>query len=123
MTMKLLILFLTCLTAGIFSKDEIIPEDVCICKHELTQLSDKVSYSASESEFCAPRQVNVANTQRVKTLAKRNNASQRTGYFIFKGGKPVNRTSISLFISTIHSFPSGFDSSDHHLISLRKLII
>ncbi len=82
-------------------------------------------FSMPESQCRIPRQTNFTNSLRTSGHAQRqNNAGQlRTGYTLVKSGKSMNEYTTSLFFRSILDFPSGMNESNHHLISLRKLII
>lgn len=86
--------------------------------------SSEYSFCAAQSEFCAPRPTNIANTQRVQTVSKRpSNVCGKECFAVVRNGKFINRNSISTFQNNIKLFPSGLFEADHHLLSLRKLII
>jgi hypothetical protein len=81
------------------------------------------SVSATESEFCVPRQVSFANTQQVQSTARRTVNTQRNSFEFAKSGKVIN-AGIRYFVQKL-SIATGSRLCDpsHILFSLGKLII
>ena len=91
--------------------------------NELSVISETVSISSPQNEFCLPRQVNLANAQRVQSTVKRTNSSSRQSCVILKDGKVINLNSTGYTERIINLFPSGLLEASHHFISLGKLRI
>lgn len=79
--------------------------------------------SASESEFCLPRQVSFGNTNRVQSTVRRTAGAQRINLEFAKSGKVVNaglRYVIQLQSVIAHS---SLAEPSRKLLCLGKLII
>lgn len=81
------------------------------------------SISPSESEFCLPRTVSFANTQRVQSGARRTNSIQRNNLEFAKAGKVLN-AGIRYFVQNqsviVHS---TLIEPSYRLLCLGRLII
>ncbi len=86
---------------------------------------ENYSFSSPETQCRVPRQSNFTSTLRTFSQAQRNSSSNhsRHGFVLTKSGKSMNEYTTSLFFISILNFPSGLNEANHHLISLRKLII
>ncbi len=91
--------------------------------HHINEIQADSSISASESEFCPPRQASFANTTRVQSTARRTNCVHRNSLEFIKCGKIINAGQ-RYFIqrkSTIGH--SSLTEPAHKLLALGKLII
>lgn len=128
MKKNLIYLLISACLAMVFVKtDKECVSDSSDCLTSQTEYlldGSEYSFCAAESEFCAPRPTNIANTQRVQTVSKRTSSvCGKECFAVLRNGKFINRNSISTFQNNIKLFPSGLSEADHHLLSLRKLII
>ncbi len=100
---------------------EIVESHSDLC---LTSDSDIQSViSPSESEFCLPRTVSFANTQRVQSGARRTNTIQRNNLEFAKAGKVMNagiRYLVQIHSVIVHS---TLIEPSHRLLCLGRLII
>ncbi len=87
--------------------------------------AENFSFSMPEAQCRIPRQTSVANSLRTFAQAHRLNPTNqsRSGFTLTKSGKSTNVDTTLSFLSSIITFPSGMNETNHHLISLRKLII
>lgn len=104
-----------------------MPADAVSCeiRHEsvLKETVLATSISATEKEFCIPRQVSFANTQQVQCPARRTTSIQRNGMEFAKSGKVIN-AGVTCFIQRISIIThSSLIQPAHRLLSLGKLII
>lgn len=86
--------------------------------HEL-QIVD----GSCNQDFAIPRESNLSNVSRVLSSGKRTNSVLRHNFSFVKDGKMINRRSTVLLLHNFFLFPSGLTETQHHLISLGKLII
>ncbi len=130
-----LIRFIVICLASVFlcMADDFVNEKVCDedSVHEIISCSSfsgkcvDCSFSATVAQCSVPRNSTSANSLRTSIQSQRHNTgnSSRTGFTMVKAGKSMNEYSTSLFRKSIVTFPSGMNESNHHLISLGKLII
>ena len=87
--------------------------------------SDYSAFSSSETQCRVPRQTSYSNSTRNISNSRRTNSTSvpRNGFVLTKSGKSMNSYTTLLFQDSINRFPSGMTETDHHLISLGKLII
>lgn len=87
--------------------------------------SDFSAFSSSETQCRVPRQTSYSNSTRNISNSRRSNSTSvpRNGFVLTKPGKSMNSYTTLLFQDSINRFPSGMTETDHHLISLGKLII
>ncbi len=87
--------------------------------------TENSSFSMPETRCRVPRQTNIAIPLRTFGQAHRHNISNhsRHGFTLTKSGKSMNEYTTSLFFRSLIDFPSGLAETNHHLISLGKLII
>ena len=104
------------ITAHTFA-DDIQQESV------FNKASVSTSVSATESEFCIPRQASFANTQQVQCSARRTNSAQRSNLEFAKSGKVINAGITYLIQKTSLITHSSQIEPAHRLLSLGKLII
>ncbi len=106
-----------------YDSEEITGE---IRNHESNLIRNEISaISVPETQCRIPRQSNFSISLRSFSLSGRNstNIHSRTGFAMMKAGKSMNESTTNLFLTEILNFPSGLNESNHHLISLRKLLI
>jgi hypothetical protein len=83
----------------------------------------KAEISAAESEFCLPRQVSFANSQRVQSSPRRTGGAQRSNLEFTKSGKVFN-VGIRYFVQKRSIIAhSALMEPSHRLLYLGKLII
>ncbi len=87
--------------------------------------AENPTFSMPENECRIPRQSNFSTSLRTFSQAQRNMQSShsRHGFTLIKTGKSLNVNTIFVYLNAIINFPSGMNEANHHLISLRKLII
>ena len=99
-----------------------VPEEG-LADFQLVEMSCHSSLSATESEFCPPRQVSFANSQRVQSAPRRTAGANRTNLEFTKSGKVINaclRYVIQRKSIIVHS---SLIEPSHRLLYLGKLII
>ena len=91
----------------------------------LSKTADCYAFSSSETQCRVPRQTSYSSSTRSITNSRRSGPTNlpRNGFIMTKSGKSMNSYTTSLFFNSINRFPSGLTETDHHLISLGKLII
>lgn len=91
--------------------------------YDLAELYNNFSIDQQETEFCLPRQVSFANTQRVQSGARRTNSLQRNNFEFAKAGKVMN-AGLRYFVQ-INSIitRSSHVAPSYRLLSLGRLII
>lgn len=92
-------------------------------KHAVVAAVSGSGISSPDSEFCLPRTVSFANSQRVQTGARRTNTINRNSLEFTKAGKVMN-AGIRYFVQNksilVHS---SLLEPSHRLLYLGKLII
>lgn len=86
-------------------------------------IDSATSISSTESEFCLPRQVSFANTQRVQSNARRTTSISRNNLEFARAGKVIN-AGLRFFIQNRYIIiRSSLSEPARILLFLGKLII
>lgn len=89
----------------------------------LTADSNQGAFSASDSDFCLPRQVSFANSSRLQNNSRRTENSHRHGFEFVKAGKVLNPGVIYLVLRNSVLIHSALVKPANRLVCLCKFII
>ena len=85
---------------------------------------ESADLTPTSSELGIPRQINLSHLPRTShASANRTVATGNSGHILVKNGKLVNNNISYPYLNNQLRFPSGVAGREHHLISLRKLVI